>query len=400
MSVAGLRGVKQYTVASWLTLEAPQPAPFPSPRPPVPHDLLAAKIQQRDATSTFTLTRLQPQPQSTCAVPDTSMTEERLNNVSRSPSRQHEHPPPPVSPWNQPSAAVAVSETRGPLTRQCSAPLQQQQQQEQEFPSRPIDQQHQEYGRTSEWAWESGVCRACLAALSLPDVHSVPLLQHSAPTAWLRGPQAQSFALAPASPRRGRGHAGYSPFTKTPMSNVNERPVYRSLERGTRRRPLPLPPYTHGLYQEAQHGSIPLNRQRSPPPRQEPLAVPSVSRLVQQQEHLSHSHKTVLTATRAVPTHSNAVHAPPALPPRQHEIHTGLGHQRTPLNPLASALSSRDEGEACSYKCEARPVSSRGRGEGHEDKSKGEHCDIDIETQATQILDLVEIHGQSPCKPS
>ncbi|KAK8396810.1 hypothetical protein O3P69_005048 [Scylla paramamosain] len=91
ISVAGLRGVRQYTVASWLTLEAPQSSSRPLPEPPAPRDLLAAKIQQRDASATFTLTRPPPH----CP----GVTEEHPH---RSPSRQQERPPPPASPQGQP----------------------------------------------------------------------------------------------------------------------------------------------------------------------------------------------------------------------------------------------------------------------------------------------------------
>ncbi|XP_063843907.1 proline-rich protein 36-like [Scylla paramamosain] len=396
ISVAGLRGVRQYTVASWLTLEAPQSSSRPLPEPPAPRDLLAAKIQQRDSSATFTLTRPPPH----CP----GVTEEHPH---RSPSRQQERPPPPASPQSQPFTPVGVSESRGPLTRQRSAPVHQQQQQQQEreqqeqqSPSRPIGQRHQEDRGTSGWAWEAGVCRACLAALSLPDVHSVPLLQHGVTPAWPRGPHAPGPAVAAASPRRGRGHAGYSPFTKTPMSNVSERPVYRSLERGTRRRPLPPPPHPRTLPQDAPHASAPFSRHRSPPPCHEPLSVPSVSLLVQQQESLSHAHKAVLCATRAVPTHSSAVRTPPALPPRQQEIRPATAAPTAPQASQACVTDSGDEEETSISKREAPLVCSRSGGSEDEEDSGSEQGDADIETHATQIIDLAELHGQSPCKPS
>lgn len=128
--------------------------------------------------------------------------------------------------------------------------------------------------------------------------------------------------------------------------------------------------------------------------------MPSVSLIVQQQESLSHAHKTVLCATRAVPTHSSAVRAPPALPPRQQEVRAATVAPATPQAPQACVTDSGDEEEASSSKCETAPVYSRGGASEEEEDSGSEQGDADIETHATQIIDLAELHGQSPCKPS
>lgn len=409
--MAGVRGRTQYTLASWLTLETPTPTPTTAPAPtsvpdtaagppdaadtrnvttsPSPYELLASKLRQRTSGTAFTL-QAPPAPP-------------RPYSPSLSPQEQ---PPPPPSPQE----TSRVDPLDGPEVGKASHPPPTTSI-PRFTPTRRTSQPRE--SSVSPGRWQRGgevVCGACLAALSLPDVHSPHFLQYGAPLAPPRYYHQHPLHPLNRSFRRHRlthawsaeGEAttqapdSFSTFKSPSRGGVaggigTAGSVYRSLERGTRRRPLwtPLPPWhPPQAVQSFLEEITPISKHPPalPPRRHGQPSSPSGPPLA-----------TVTGRIVSKPPAPPLLPSPSTLPS---SISRSPAHTLTspPIAPPSASSTATGKSEKCSCTCENHHA--RASGGGSDDVCEGEVCEADIETQATQIIDMVELHAESPCKPS
>lgn len=430
-----MRSVTQYTLESWLTVEPPHVTSVlapPAPEPPTPLQLLAAKMRHQTPAGTFTLHSPPVQ-----AREDRGDAGQRLVN-GRALRGSAKHSP--------------VSRNAGRLP----VPRHEQHLQQHLLPAtkhdNPVAPEKKEASgtiwqtdvRMANISDEQLVCRSCLEALSLPDVNSPGALLNGTGSSpiWSRSlnpngrrsrtsASMKSHKMSHSASVEGDGQAcspdNANSGVKKQTSHV-DKPVYRSLERGTRRGPAGDP---GGTLDPHRHATSPLTNVAALSLRPQGSALelnavnPHLERIDEQLSRARAKPATSEICGDAAGRISSAAQTDPsgemtaernaaaghstgasgcASPP-------GNGRDASPCeistSPETAAATSGQcpapevvGGDECSCRCEAHQPAKVKSDPGDGDAGDGEHCEIDIETQATQIIDMVELHAQSSCNPS
>ncbi|XP_066987963.1 uncharacterized protein [Macrobrachium rosenbergii] len=409
MAMAGVRGLRQSGTASWMTVAQPHlstsmdnpETSSPSHNLPtaVEFEFLDGKSSRRNTAVNFALHS--PPPSQVAQGPP-------LRNYSESESMQDYHP---------------TYYQNGNLTPQASC--------------QPVILEEKKFRNVwsttrvypASRVGDMPVCHSCLEALSLPDVnntsyvweddqgHRESVQQHSpfGKTSSFRQRRGMSAGFEDADDNtspivRGR----YSHYIKRPRRNMGDKSIYRSLERGTRRRTfdyrsrtssqdkyyyeLSMQNKEHVAVKEASDSGNVISRLSHTKKNSEvflkqgeqmmPLsAVPRDGGVPAQGQTSARSSMVIPRGETGGPTSGDSGQVPVS------ENSTGA---REKSNRHEKETFRRDQ--ECQYEGDTRGGSAPKSTTPVEDD--GDHCDIDIEAQASQIIDVVELHAQSNCKTS
>lgn len=434
VAMAGLRSVTQYTLESWLTVEPPHVTSVlapPAPEPPTPLQLLAAKMRHQTPAGTFTLHS--PPVQAREDRGDAELVKSRAlqgsakhspvgKNAGRLPVSRHEQ---------------HLQQHLLPATKHGDLGAH-----ERKEASGTIWQTDVRMANISD---EQLVCRSCLEALSLPDVTSPGTLLNGTGSnhIWSRSlnPNDKHSRMSASMRKHKMSHSTSVEGNGQPFSpdNANsgakkqtssaDKPVYRSLERGTRRGPVGDPGRIPDLHRLATSptASVAAQSLRSQGSAWDlDMRNPHLERIDEQLSRARTKAPTSEISGETTDRISSGAQTEPSgektsernaggpststsgcvLPPENGrdaslcEISTSpeTAAATSGQCPAPEVVSSGDE---CSCRCEAhQPAKVKSEPSDGGDADDGDHCEIDIETQATQIIDMVELHAQSSCNPS
>ncbi|XP_068209072.1 uncharacterized protein [Palaemon carinicauda] len=402
MAMAGVRGLRQFGTASWMTVAQPHLSTSmdnsessPSHNLPTPVEFVDAKMDRSNTSVDFTL-HSPPSAQ-----------------VGRGPR------PPLHTLRNYGSENMQDYYQSGNLAPQATC--------------QPVILEEKKSFR-NVWSTtrvyptnrvaEMPVCHSCLEALSLPDVnntsyvwednqsHGVPV-QQQAPfdkTASFRERRTMNSGFEGTEENSSPiMHGSYSHYIRRPRRNGADKSIYRSLERGTRRRAvdyrsrmasqdkyfyeLPMQNKEHIAVNKATHGGNVLNKLSHTKKTSEILVKQKDGTIRSESEVFgqgifSEHNSMLIKRNESEGSASSEIRKAPA-----RESSTELREKST-MN--ENEVSQRDQ--ECQYQSSGRRCSPSKSTTPVEDD--GDHCDIDIEEQASQIIDMVELHAQSNCKTS
>ncbi|XP_064104264.1 uncharacterized protein LOC135214086 isoform X2 [Macrobrachium nipponense] len=411
MAMAGLRGLRQFGTASWMTVaqphlststDNPETSPPSQNLPPTPVEFEFMDGKGSRSNTAVDFTHHSPTPSQVAQGPP-------LGNYSESESMQDYHP---------------TYYQNGNLTPQASC--------------QPVILEEKKFRNVwsttrvypASRVGDMPVCHSCLEALSLPDVNNTSYVwdddqglresvqQHSpfGKTSSFRRRRGMGAGIEDADDNtspiaRGR----YSHYIKRPRRNMGDKSIYRSLERGTRRRTFDY--QSRVASQDKYYYELSTQNKEHVAVREAADSGNVIGRLSHTKENseifLKQNERMMPSSAEPrggqVPAQGQtSAHSSVVIPRRENGGPVSEISGQGPVSDNSTGArekSSRHEEETFRRYQECQHEGGTGRRRSTPKSTTpveddGDHCDIDIEAQASQIIDVVELHAQSNCKTS